>query len=51
MLTQEVSSQPTHTAHLLRMYSANIYSSLHHPIQYALATCGYLNLNILIKIK
>ena len=33
VLTQEVSSQPTHTAYLPRMYSDNIYSSFYCPMQ------------------
>lgn len=53
MLTQgEVSSQPIYTAHLPRLNSTNIYSSLHHLICEAVATyIGSLNLNILIKIS
>lgn len=51
LIQGDVSSQPAHTAHLLRMDPANIYSSWHHPIREALATCSYLNVNMLIKIN
>lgn len=30
---------------------ANIYPTLYHPVQYAQATCGYFNLNMLMKIS